>query len=75
MSELIQNEVFSHDAYLCTLLARGDLTSPALATGLFGMPHDVIDISSVKTESVKHEVGLYFMALRIKIITRCVCYI
>ena len=55
MSELIQNDVFSHDAYMCTLLARGDLMSPALASGSFSLP-EVIDLSSVKSEIAKPDV-------------------
>lgn len=27
-SELIRNDVFSHDAYMCTLISRGDLLNP-----------------------------------------------
>ena len=27
-SELIRNDVFSHDAYMCTLISRGDLLHP-----------------------------------------------
>lgn len=26
-TELIRNDVFSHDAYMCTLISRGDLQS------------------------------------------------
>lgn len=26
-TELIRNDVFSHDAYMCTLISRGDLLS------------------------------------------------
>jgi mediator of RNA polymerase II transcription subunit 12 len=30
--ELIRNEVFSHDAYMCTLISRGDLLTGPPAT-------------------------------------------
>ena len=30
-AELINHDCFSHDAYMCTLISRGDLVSPALA--------------------------------------------
>lgn len=31
-SELIRRDVFSHDSYMCTLIARGDLTTKSIAT-------------------------------------------
>jgi len=33
--ELIRNDVFSHDAYMCTLISRGDLLTgpPAVQSG------------------------------------------
>ena len=52
--ELIRHDVFSHDAYMCTLISRGDLSSPAIIN-----PHgDMMDLSSIKSqnESIKHEV-------------------
>ena len=54
-SELIHHDVFSHDAYMCTLISRGDLiSSPAVAT----LSADSVDLASIKTqgdESIKHE--------------------
>ena len=54
-AELIHHDVFSHDAYMCTLISRGDLiSSPAVAT----LSADSVDLSSIKTqgdESIKHE--------------------
>ncbi|XP_060562886.1 mediator of RNA polymerase II transcription subunit 12-like protein [Ruditapes philippinarum] len=53
-SELIRHEVFSHDAYMCTLISRGDLMSaPAVAS----MVADSVDLLSMKSEveSIKHE--------------------
>lgn len=38
-SELIRNDVFSHDAYMCTLISRGDLLNgapPNLSTNMTG---------------------------------------
>ncbi|XP_067668814.1 mediator of RNA polymerase II transcription subunit 12-like protein [Haliotis asinina] len=53
-SELIRHDVFSHDAYMCTLISRGDLlSSPAVM-----MPSaDSVDLPSIKSqnESIKHE--------------------
>lgn len=54
-SELIRHDVFSHDAYMCFLISRGDLlSSPSVMT----VTTDCIDLSSIKSqvESVKHEV-------------------
>ena len=54
-SELIRHDVFSHDAYMCFLISRGDLlTSPSVMT----VAADSIDLSSVKSlsESKQHEV-------------------
>lgn len=54
-SELIRHDVFSHDAYMCFLISRGDLmSSPLVMTATT----DCIDLSSIKSqsESVKHEV-------------------
>jgi hypothetical protein len=31
--ELICHDVFSHDAYLCQLISRGDLNNPMMARG------------------------------------------
>ncbi|XP_062609383.1 mediator of RNA polymerase II transcription subunit 12-like protein isoform X4 [Saccostrea cucullata] len=53
-SELIRHDVFSHDAYMCFLISRGDLmSSPSVMT----VTTDCIDLSSIKSqnESVKHE--------------------
>ncbi|KAJ8310216.1 hypothetical protein KUTeg_012081 [Tegillarca granosa] len=53
-SELIRHDVFSHDAYMCTLISRGDLmSSPAVMS----LSADSIDLYSVKSqdESIKHE--------------------
>ncbi|KAL3848034.1 hypothetical protein ACJMK2_018917 [Sinanodonta woodiana] len=53
-SELICLDVFSHDAYMCTLISRGELTSsPSVAT----LSADSVDLSSIKSqvESIKHE--------------------
>ena len=33
-SELIRHDVFSHDAYMCTLISRGDLPTNSQTTGL-----------------------------------------
>ena len=32
-SELIRHDVFSHDAYMCTLISRGDLINVANSSG------------------------------------------
>ena len=54
--ELIRHEVFSHDAYMCTLISRGDLVS---SPSLPAMSAESLDLLSVKTnpESVKPEVS------------------
>ena len=45
--ELIQHDVFSHDAYMCTLISRGDLLcSPSLMQSA-----DNVAPSSVKSPS------------------------
>ena len=57
-SELIRHDVFSHDAYMCTLISRGDLiSSPALSSA----SENLLDLSSIKSnvESVKQEVMLH----------------
>ncbi|ELT92763.1 hypothetical protein CAPTEDRAFT_163894 [Capitella teleta] len=61
--ELISNEVFSHDAYICTLISRGDLMqypsvmpSTSIMASLYHANPDV-DLSSVKSESMKQEVS------------------
>nr|XP_022287518.1 mediator of RNA polymerase II transcription subunit 12-like protein isoform X2 [Crassostrea virginica] len=53
-SELIRHDVFSHDAYMCFLISRGDLMSSPL---VMSATTDCIDLSSIKSqnESVKHE--------------------
>ena len=61
--ELIANDVFSHDAYMCALISRGDLAQyPAIqpvsiATTLHSTNPDTVDLSSVKSESKKQEVS------------------
>ena len=53
--ELIQHDVFSHDAYMCTLISRGDLLcSPSLLQSI-----DSVAPSSVKSPSeiLKNDVG------------------
>ncbi|XP_063890772.1 mediator of RNA polymerase II transcription subunit 12 isoform X1 [Helicoverpa armigera] len=39
--ELIRRDVFSHDAYMCTLISRGDLISPTEPTSTGGGSHTV----------------------------------
>ncbi|XP_071503303.1 mediator of RNA polymerase II transcription subunit 12-like protein [Diadema antillarum] len=67
--ELIRCEVFSHDAYMCTLISRGDLApSPAPVTGAFmgapgsqrtdrggGEKNEVKDDSEEKQDSSDNE--------------------
>ncbi|XP_064639525.1 mediator of RNA polymerase II transcription subunit 12-like protein isoform X2 [Lineus longissimus] len=52
--ELIRHDVFSHDAYISTLISRGDLLSPAITATT---DHMGLDLMSVKShcESVKPE--------------------
>ncbi|XP_052783955.1 mediator of RNA polymerase II transcription subunit 12-like protein isoform X1 [Mya arenaria] len=53
-SELIRHEVFSHDAYMCTLISRGEmLQAPTVVSNMM----DSMDLASMKSEveSVKHE--------------------
>lgn len=38
-SELIRHDVFSHDAYMCTLISRGDLLTGGNVGGQGGAPH------------------------------------
>ena len=58
-AELIQHDVFSHDAYMCTLISRGDLLyAPASGSLTDATLHsDHMDLSSVKSDAVKQEVG------------------
>ncbi|XP_069105326.1 mediator of RNA polymerase II transcription subunit 12-like protein isoform X3 [Argopecten irradians] len=53
--ELIRHDVFSHDAYMCTLISRGDLSSPTTVPQI-GV--DSMDLSSIKSlsESIKQDV-------------------
>jgi len=55
-SALIRHEVFSHDAYLCTLVARGDLSSlPQPASNM--PPASVQPIPSVATPGPASQAG------------------
>ena len=58
--ELIRHEVFSHDAYMCLLISRGDLmTAPSGSRRSLGMHHHIehIDLSSVKSDFNRHDVS------------------
>jgi mediator of RNA polymerase II transcription subunit 12 len=59
--ELIANDVFSHDAYICTLISRGDLMQyPAMQpAAVVSFHHDNVDLSSIKSESMKQEVLVF----------------
>ena len=55
--ELIRHDIFSHDAYICTLISRGDLamtqplhTATGGATGGGGAGVEKMDSESVKPE-------------------------
>ena len=61
--ELIRHDVFSHDAYMCTLISRGDLHSaPVVKITNANITADHIDLSSVKSEGVKPEVSWITLA-------------
>jgi len=57
-SALIRHDVFSHDAYLCTLVARGDLSAvpPATSTAIVP-PSSVQPIPSVATPGPSSQAG------------------
>ena len=47
-AELIRREVFSHDAYMCTLISRGELSQGSIGPQTVDM-----DVSSVKSERLE----------------------
>lgn len=55
-SELIHHDIFSHDAYICTLISRGDLQ---LSSSLSNFHHPIASVTPYQTDSVKSE-GLKF---------------
>lgn len=61
--ELILHDVFSHDAYMCTLISRGDL----LCSPSFLQSADSVAPSSDKSpsESIRHDVRKSILKLKI----------
>lgn len=53
-SELVRHDVFSHDSYMCTLIARGDLTTKGISASSNSTSSNMIPtgpISNTKTSS------------------------
>ena len=63
-SELIRCDVFSHDAYMCTLISRGDIANTMSAPRLASAPPSVEQPGSVRdkadTPVIKEEVSRTF---------------
>jgi len=61
-SQLIHHDVFSHDAYICTLIGRGDLQTapPSYGGNAFSTTSSVnpyhVDVASIKSEGIKQEI-------------------
>lgn len=64
-SEFIRHDVFSHDAYMCTLISRGDLSVTA-ASRLHSPTGENVDERFSKEQDLKLEVSnvLYLASLQ-----------